>query len=68
VATALGVAMDRRQQLAATAERYREMARDRKELKRRKKTEGLRLVGTPERVRTRAACLAQTGQLQPRRW
>jgi hypothetical protein len=65
VATALGVAMDRRQQMAATAERYREMARDRKELKRRKKTEGLRLVGTPERVRAWAACLAQTGQLQP---
>lgn len=57
--------MDRRQQLAATAERYREMARDRKGLKRRKKAEGLRLVGTPERVRARAACLAQTGQLQP---
>jgi hypothetical protein len=57
--------MDRRQQMAATAERYREMAGDRTEMKRRKKAEGLRLVGTPERVRARAACLAQTGQLQP---
>jgi hypothetical protein len=57
--------MDRRQQMAATAERYREMARDRKELNRRKKTEGLRLVGTPERVRAWAACLARTGQMQP---
>jgi hypothetical protein len=59
VATALGVAMDRRQQTAAAAERYREMARDRKELKRRQKVEGIWVVDTPERVRARA------GQLQP---
>jgi endonuclease G len=65
VATALGVAMDQRQQMAAAAERYREMAGDRKELKRRQKAEGTRVVDTPERVRARAARLAQAGQLQP---
>jgi endonuclease G, mitochondrial len=57
--------MDRRQQIAAAAERYREMTRDRKELKRRQKAEGTRVVDTPERVRARAARLAQAGQLQP---
>jgi endonuclease G len=57
--------MDRRQQMAAAAGRYREMARDRKELKRRQKVEGTRVVDTPERVRARAARLAQAGQLQP---
>jgi endonuclease G, mitochondrial len=57
--------MDRRQQTAAAAERYREMARDRKELKRRQKAEGSQVVDTPERVRARAARLAQAGQLQP---
>src|SRR4029453_10001378 len=65
VATALGVAMDRRQQAAAAAERYHEMARDREELKRRQEAEGTRVVDTPERVRARAARLAQAGQLQP---
>jgi endonuclease G, mitochondrial len=57
--------MDRRQQMAAAAKRYREMARDRKELKRRQKAEGTRVVDTPERVRARAVRLAQAGQLQP---
>ncbi len=57
--------MDRRQQTAAAAERYRQMARDRKELKRRQKAEGSQVVDTPERVRARAARLAQAGQLQP---
>ena len=57
--------MGRRQQMAAAAERYREMTRDRKELKRRQKAEGTRVVDTPERVRARAARLAQAGQLQP---
>jgi endonuclease G, mitochondrial len=57
--------MDRRQQTAAAAERYREMARDRKELKRRQKAEGSQVVDTPERVRARAARLARAGQLQP---
>jgi endonuclease G, mitochondrial len=57
--------MDRRQQAAAAAERYHEMARDREELKRRQEAEGTRVVDTPERVRARAARLAQAGQLQP---
>ena len=58
--------MDRRQQTAAAAaERYREMARDRKELQRRQQAKGTRVVDTPERVRARAARLAQAGQLQP---
>jgi V8-like Glu-specific endopeptidase len=57
--------MDWRQQVAAAAERYSEMARDRKELKRRQKAEGTRVVDTPERVRARAVRLAQAGQLQP---
>jgi endonuclease G len=57
--------MDRRQQMAAAAERYREMARERKELKRRQKAEGTKVVDTPERVRARAARLARAGQLPP---
>ena len=57
--------MDRRQQTAAAAERYREMARDRKELKRRQKAEGSRVIDTPDRVRARATRLARAGQLQP---
>ena len=57
--------MDRRQQTAAAAERYGQMAKDRKELKRRQKAEGSQVVDTPERVRARAARLAQAGQLQP---
>jgi hypothetical protein len=57
--------MDRRQQAAAAAERYHEMAQDREELKRRQEAEGTRVVDTPERVRARAARLAQAGQLQP---
>ena len=60
--------MDRRQQMAATAERYREMARDRKELKRRKKAEWLRLVGTPEQVRTGPHAWPRPGSCSPRRW
>jgi hypothetical protein len=40
--------MDRRQQIAAAAERYRGMARDREEL-RRQQAEGTRVVDTPER-------------------
>lgn len=46
--------MDRRQQTAAAAERYRQMAKDRKELKRRQKAEGSQVVDTPERVQARA--------------
>jgi len=57
--------MDRRQQMAAAAERYRDMARERKELKRRQKAEGTRVVDTPERVQARATRLAQAGQLPP---
>ena len=51
--------MDRRQQTAAAAKRYREMARDRKELKRRQKAEGSRVVDTPERVGDRGDLLVQ---------
>src|SRR4029450_13829924 len=65
VATALGVAMDRRQQGAGGAERDHGVGRDREELKRRQEAEGTRVVDTPERVRARAARLAQAGQLQP---
>jgi endonuclease G, mitochondrial len=61
---AKGVAMDRRQQMAA-AERYRDMARERKELKRRQQAEETRVVDTPERARARATRLAQAGQLPP---
>ena len=54
--------MDRRQQTAA-AERYREMTRDRKELKR-QKVEGTRVVDTPERVRAPGRAAGAGWQLQ----
>ena len=56
--------MDRRQQMAAAAERYRGMARDGKELPRRQQAGRSRSWTPPERVGARAARLAQAGQLQ----
>jgi endonuclease G, mitochondrial len=57
--------MDRRQQTAAAAERYRDTTRERREVKRRQKAEGTRVVDTPERVRARATRLVQAGELSP---
>jgi endonuclease G len=57
--------MDLRQQTAAAATRYRDTARERRDVKRRQKAEGTRVVDTPERVRARASRLVQAGQLTP---
>jgi V8-like Glu-specific endopeptidase len=57
--------MDRRQQTAAAAERYRDTTRQRQEVKRRQKAEGTQVVDTPERVRARATRLVQAGELSP---
>ena len=57
--------MDRRQQTAAAAERYRDTTRQRREVKRRQKAEGTQVVDTPERVRARATRLVQAGELSP---
>ena len=57
--------MDRRQQTAAAAERYRDTARQREEVERRQQAEGTQVVDTPERVRARATRLVQAGELSP---
>jgi hypothetical protein len=57
--------MDRRQQLAATAERYREMARDRKGLKRGRRPRGSGWWVRPSGFGPGPHAWPQTGQLQP---
>ena len=57
--------MDRRQQTAAAAERYRDTTRQREEVERRQKAEGTQVVDTPERVQARATRLIQAGELSP---
>jgi endonuclease G len=57
--------MDRRQQTAAAAERYRDTTRQREEVERRQKAEGTQVVDTPERVQARATRLVQAGELSP---
>jgi endonuclease G, mitochondrial len=57
--------MDRRQQTAAAAERYRDTTRQRQEVERRQKVEGTQVVDTPERVQARATRLVQAGELSP---
>ena len=57
--------MDRRQQTAEAAKRYKDTEGKRREVERRQEAEGTQVVDTPERVRARATRLVEAGELSP---